>query len=499
MRIAVIDDGIEPSLCPNLSPEYDFCVKEDGRVVRREGQILTDHGTTSARIILKYAPTASLCSIQVFDTEELKTSVGQLVAALEWCYREQIPLIHLSLGSTLWLDYEHLRRITARLLQNGQVVVAAHSNSGAYTVPACLMGVLGVLADESLSGGSYYAREAGWDQVQLHASSRHIWETGRGHAFETQVTNSYAAPLVTAKVHGILCEAAGEGWTVTDIYQRLTGQGSTMFRMRPDFIEDAVLFQAGEHWFYEKLFFFSIREKVDSLDGLKEAVRKNPYAPAVLLPSGNQEVDREACQYCWERCRLGFVYAGEAPAGIESGNGGGLFWDEGQYRAFLEHAGHMVEEGFMEDTARILVDGEGDLRLPVAVGLWQRFQEEGYPCIVVSNEPFGYLYGVEYLPESIPPERFAMDAAALRQAAVVIYCLRDKAGLEETGYDFEVSVGEDSGIEMKMEGKRIWLPWNFGDGEWKRLYKYILAYEPDGGGEADIFGSVSPGHGGVNS
>lgn len=499
MRIAVIDDGIEPSLCPNLLPEYDFCVKEDGRVVRREGKILTDHGTTSAKIILKYAPTASLCSIQVFDTEELKTSIGQLVAALEWCCQEQIPLIHLSIGSTLWLDYEPLRRITARLLQNGQVVVAAHSNSGAYTIPACLMGVLGVLADESLSGGSYYAREAGWDQVQLYASSRHVWETRRGHAFETQVTNSYAAPLITAKVHGILCEAVGEGWTVTDIYQKLTGQVSTMFRMRPDFIEDAVLFQAGKRRFYEDLFFFSVRERVDSLDDLKEAVRKNPYAPAVLLPSGNLEVDREACQYCRERCRLGFVYAGEAPAGIESGNGGGLFWDEGQYRCFWEHTGHMAEEGFLEDTVRILVDGEENLRLSVAIELWQKFQGEGYPCIVVSDEPFGYLYGLEYLPEGISPERFAMDAVALRQIAVLIYCLRDKAGLEETGYDFEVFAGKDSGIQMKMKGKRIWLPGNFGEREWKWLYQYILAYEPDGGGEADIFCSVSPAHDEVNS
>ncbi len=33
MRIAVIDDGIEPSLCPGLQLEYDLCVTEDGRVV----------------------------------------------------------------------------------------------------------------------------------------------------------------------------------------------------------------------------------------------------------------------------------------------------------------------------------------------------------------------------------------------------------------------------------------------------------------------------------
>ncbi len=40
------------------------------------------------------------------------------------------------------------------------MVVAAHSNRDAYTVPACLMGVLGVSADPQMSGYQYAVQDA---------------------------------------------------------------------------------------------------------------------------------------------------------------------------------------------------------------------------------------------------------------------------------------------------------------------------------------------------
>lgn len=474
MRIALIDDGIEPSLCPNLLPGYDLYVKEDGSVAKREGEILTDHGTTSARIILKYAPTASFCSLQVFVTGELKASIGQLLSALEWCYQEKIPLIHLSLGSTLWLDYGSLRRVMAKLLQNGQIVVAAHSNSGAYTAPACLMGVLGVVTDEKLKEEFLYTRETGWEQVQIHASSRHILPVCEGSCFETQVSNSYAAPLVTAKVHEILRGAAGKPQTVAEVYQRLTGQGNTMFRMRPDFVEDAVLFQAGEERLQQELLFFSVKERAGNLEALQEAVSRNPYAPVVLLPSGNREVDREACSFCQEVCRLGFLYAGETPVNPDRAEA--LFWDVGQYRRFLARAGHMPVERFAEDTARLLVEGESRCSLPAAARIWKKFLEEGYSSIVVSDDPYAYLYGMDYLPDGVEPERFAVDVAALRQASVVVYCLSGREGQEEPEYDFRIMVGGCRGI--RMEGENIWLAEIHDKLELEELYKYVLMYVP---------------------
>lgn len=474
MRIALIDDGIKPDLCPNLLPEYDLCVQENGKVMKRpkEKRILTNHGTTSARIICRYAPGAELCSLQVFDSEGLKTSIGRLLTALEWCYREKIPIIHLSLGSTFWMDYNPLRRISAKLIQNGRILIAAHSNSNDYTMPACFMGILGVMTDKVCRKDGYYIKEAGWEQVQVYASSRHILKTEDNLIFETQVSNSYAAPVITAKVHEILCGLGLDRTAVPEIYQRLAGQKSSMFRLRPDFIEDVILFQPGDHHLLYGLFFFSVSVCVNDLSALKEAVNRNPYTPVVLIPSGSYETDEKACRLCWENCRLGFLYAGEAV--IKAGNDNLLFWDEWQYRDFFYHAGHVSDGIFQEDTARLMVEGEDDFPLLAAERIKAQFQENDYPCVIVSDYPYAYLYGMEYLPRGMDPEDFAMDVAAIRKASVVIYCLKEN-GDKKPEYDFRVFVKECE--EMAIVRNRIYLPKLSGDREVKRLYQYILEYE----------------------
>lgn len=475
MRIAVIDGGIEPVLCPNLLSEFDLYVQEDGRVIKRteSERILTDHGTVSARIICLYAPKAELCSLKVFDREKLQVSVSRLLAALAWCYQQKIPLIHMSLGSTLWMDYAPIRRIAARLVQNGQILVAAHSNNSIYTMPACFMGVLGVVTDKTYQKNEYHIVEAGWRQVQIQASSRHILVTEDGQPFETQVSNSYAAPVVTAKVHEILSDPEMDGKPVSAVYQKLAGQESNLFRMRPDFIEDAVLFHGKREGLWLELCFFSITERVDDPDSLVVAIDRNPYMPVVIIPSGSRETDGRVFRICQERCRLGFLYAGKAP--VEFVNRDLLFWDEGQYCETFRHVGHKMEGVFPEDTARLLVEGEGCFSLQAAVKIQQEFQEHGYPCVIVSDYPYAYLYDMEYLPDDAEMERFAMDMAALRQASVMIYCLKNKVRNKEPKYDLKVSV--EKRVEMETAGAQIYLPEMQTHGEIKRVYQYVLSYE----------------------
>ena len=51
--------------------------------------------------------------------------------------------------------------------------------------------------------------------------------------------------------------------------------------------------------------------------------------------------------------------------------------------------------------------------------------------MIVSDYPYAYLYDMEYLPDDAETERFAMDMAALRQASVMIYCLKNKVRNKE--------------------------------------------------------------------
>ncbi|MCM1155829.1 MAG: hypothetical protein NC392_10790 [Roseburia sp.] len=294
-----------------------------------------------------------------------------------------------------------------------------------------------------------------------------------GLSFETPVSNSYAAPVITAKIHEILCSLEKERMSVPIVYQKLAGQKGNMFRMRPDFIEDVILFQREKGALQQEILFFSIMERVDNPESLAETIDRYPYTPVVLIPSHNWEIDKKVFRLCQERCRLGFLYAGKAPAELE--NMTLLFWDEGQYCESFKQFGYISDGVFPTDTARLLVEGEGYFPLLIAVNIQQEFQEHEYPCIIVSDYPYAYLYDMEYLPEGVEVERFAMDMATLRQASVVIYCLQNRARNKEPKYNFKVSVGEYA--KMETSGTQIYFPEMPEHREIKGLYQYVLDYE----------------------
>ena len=292
MRVALIDDGVVPQVVPRLPARNDLCVLEDGtiRQRRQDEPVLTDHGTTSAQILHMYAPEAEICSLRIFSSPKLRASVGQLAAALEWCWREKIPLIHLSLGTTLSSDYELLCPILARLIRGNQMVVAAHSNRDAYTVPACLMGVLGVSADPQMSGYQYAVQDAaGPEQVQITASSRHALTSPTGRVYETQVTNSYAAPVVTAAVHELLRKSPPLSLTVAEVYEKLAGRQVDISRSRPDFITEAIVYHPSAAPVCQEDLFFTVRAVAHTAAQWRQALREHPGIPTVLLPSATGE------------------------------------------------------------------------------------------------------------------------------------------------------------------------------------------------------------------
>ena len=278
MRVALIDDGVVPQVVPRLPARNDLCVLEDGtiRQRRQDEPVLTDHGTTSAQILHMYAPEAEICSLRIFSSPKLRASVGQLAAALEWCWREKIPLIHLSLGTTLSSDYELLCPILAKLIRGNQMVVAAHSNRDAYTVPACLMGVLGVSADPQMSGYQYAVQDAaGPEQVQITASSRHALTSPTGRVYETQVTNSYAAPVVTAAVHELLRKSPPLSLTVAEVYEKLAGRQVDISRSRPDFITEAIVYHPSAAPVCQEDLFFTVRAVAHTAAQWRQALRDN--------------------------------------------------------------------------------------------------------------------------------------------------------------------------------------------------------------------------------
>lgn len=224
MLIALIDDGIDNNFCPELQLRFDLSVEEEDVKIRDPSdRILTNHGTTCARIITKYAPGAEFCSLRIFQKEKLTSSCKKLITALKWCLNSRIPIIHMSIGSSFMSDYKEMRPFVAKILRQNQVIVAAYNNSQEYsTVPACIRGVFGVVADPDLKDNLFFFPRKRSERYTIHASSQHILSSLSGMVTITQNTNSYAAPTFTSHVHNLLINYPPLSLTVTQIYMMLS-------------------------------------------------------------------------------------------------------------------------------------------------------------------------------------------------------------------------------------------------------------------------------------
>lgn len=226
MLIALLDDGINPFLFPEVKMKYDLAIYKDEVTVRDlPDKIVTNHGTICARIIAKYAPGAEFCSLRIFNTEKLTTTCDQLIIALDWCMKSRVPIINLSLGSSYLSDYFKMKSLIRKILNQNQIIVSAYTNSKKYTsTPACIKGVFGVLADPLLKEQEYYFSRKPFEQMAVYASSRHNLSLLSEPMPSTQISNSYAAPTFTAQVHNLLHEFTPLSLNSLQVYKMLLRQ-----------------------------------------------------------------------------------------------------------------------------------------------------------------------------------------------------------------------------------------------------------------------------------
>lgn len=202
LPVAVLDDGICLRAVEDLLFRYT-AVSGSIRPANGDGRY-RGHGTTVARILRLYAPDMPLADIRVIGAPGGRGTVQNLIAGLDFCARSGVRIANVSLGTTLELEADALRRAAESACERGVLIVAADSNEGGHAYPACLDSVLGVRTDESMQG-LICARSSGdGSGIDVCASSRHSLLIDSVRSV-TPVCNSFAAPAVTVLLWKLLC------------------------------------------------------------------------------------------------------------------------------------------------------------------------------------------------------------------------------------------------------------------------------------------------------
>lgn len=200
IRMAILDDGVHPKVC---SLAGSFLIDNDLSVssLKENTVSLYSHGSMCARIVQQYTgfDKVDVFSIQILQRDTLRGNICRLLKALELCVFMDIRLVHLSVGTYAYEDFAKLKKAVDHLLDSDRFLVAAAGNRGTVTYPAYLPGVIGVKCHPKLTGDEYAYCYDSFTRIHFEASSRHKLIV-EGQEMETSISNSYATPLVTAKL-----------------------------------------------------------------------------------------------------------------------------------------------------------------------------------------------------------------------------------------------------------------------------------------------------------
>ncbi|MBD5168911.1 MAG: hypothetical protein HDT20_02115 [Oscillibacter sp.] len=219
--IAVLDDGIceEFLAYPCV---YEHLTVSNGEVIadREKPANLLTHGTRCVGVITEELPSVSIVSIRLMDFGE-NASIDNLICALKWCAEHLPSIVHMSLGSVLYDDGQRLLPYIQALTDAGVLIVSAFNNFEIPTWPACCPGVFGVRSDKSalMQEGEFIfdSKYRGFPENSIIAHCRA--KTHAGKTSYASMSNSFAAPIITARLYAWL--QGGSKVTLSDAMEYL--------------------------------------------------------------------------------------------------------------------------------------------------------------------------------------------------------------------------------------------------------------------------------------
>lgn len=202
MRAALIDGAVnlkfmESIQNPNVRMQGAYTVR-DGKVTKESASAEgITHASVCAGIFLSEVQVpCELWCICVLKEHSLQGDIASLLTALDFCRKQRMDVVSLSVGTTCIRDGGKLEPKIRELADSGAIIVAAESNRRMLTFPAAMDQVIGVREDT-------LSNRRDFSNAILYRSRKRVF-TYKGQSVVTGVYNSYAAPAVTAEVCGYL-------------------------------------------------------------------------------------------------------------------------------------------------------------------------------------------------------------------------------------------------------------------------------------------------------
>lgn len=211
LKVAFIDDGIMEGIEDMPSDVKKYIATNDGVRLwdNQDEAYYLSHGTMCWWIFRNYVKSDDFClyDIRVLNPQTQKADYQVLLKALEFCLKEGITLINMSLGTTCFTENE-TNDVLRKLYENGAVMIAAKSNENRMTLPSCSPYVIGVIRDHGdlLKKDEYAVLDQDIGNINIVSHCK-FEEIEKKYGIVLSKANSFSAPYISA----IVCNAMLSG------------------------------------------------------------------------------------------------------------------------------------------------------------------------------------------------------------------------------------------------------------------------------------------------
>lgn len=443
IRIAIIDNGINERFIKSeleqsiVIDEMGICIVDTKNIDQQQFQ----HGTNCAMILEKYCSDCHLISIRILD-ENGRGAIKSIYPALEWCYKNQIRLINLSLGTVDFRDCEKLKALVNECAAKGMIIISATANSGFVSYPASFTNVIGVATTNSPLSYSKDYMQMGIDSI---VPSEHMVKMC-DKEIKTSLSNSYAAPYICALIANKLSNNKTldivklKRYAKEESHIEMTAEG-----YEPDWIYRAYISSRGTTSRAE-YYFEMVTGTYDEIQGKIDTVIAYSMAELENLDIRNKHL----------------IYLGNED--IHNIDVQGFIWSRETRQWQIKH-NYYQGNGLEVPVVILTVEDKID-KFYVLTELKRAFANSGYNAYAIGMEPECVLYALEYMPEPVSDidawKNFIESQTFYKQSDLVIWCVpvqdQDKYLKVYPDYDVQIVLyneEENNIVDFFFEGEKI--------------------------------------------